>query len=125
VSGRRSPRAGLTAALLALSLAGCGHVAIASRGPGGTLQVALNEYRVTPQEVRAGAGTLTIVVHNYGRLTHDLVINRDGRQVAATDPLAPGQTSDLVTTLAPGQYLMSSTVLSDQALGVYGTLHIR
>lgn len=112
-------------ALAALALAGCGHVASVRSGPSPTLPVALNEYRVTPQDVRAAAGTMTFVVHNYGRLTHDLVINHDGRRVAATQPLAPGQTTDLVATLSPGQYLMSSTILSDQALGAYGTLHVR
>ena len=111
------------AALLALAVAGCGHVA--NVGPGGSLQIALNEYRVTPQDVHASSGTLTIVVHNYGRLTHDLVIIRDGHPAAATEPLAPGQTTDLVATLSPGQYLMASTILSDQALGAYGTLKVR
>jgi hypothetical protein len=113
------------AAVLALTLAGCGHVATVRSGPAATLRVALNEYRVTPQDVQTGSGTLTFVVHNYGRLTHDLIINHDGQQIAATEPLAPGQTTDLVATLAPGQYLMSSTILSDQAVGVYGTLHVR
>jgi hypothetical protein len=111
------------AALLALAVGGCGHVAHV--GAGGSLQIALNEYRVTPQDVRASPGTLTLVVHNYGRLTHDLVIIRDGRQAAATEPLAPGQTINLVAVLPPGQYLMSSTILSDQALGAYGTLRVR
>jgi hypothetical protein len=106
----------------ALALAGCGQVARA--GSGATLQIALNEYRVTPQNVHAGAGLLTIVVHNDGRLTHDLVITEDGRQTAATEPLAPGQTTDLVTTLTPGRYLMASTILSDEALGAYGTLDV-
>jgi hypothetical protein len=123
VLGRPSPRSSLSAALLALAVAGCGHVAHV--GSGGSLQIALNEYRVTPQAVQTSAGTLTLVVHNYGRLTHDLVITRDGRQAAATEPLAPGQTTDLVTSLTPGQYLMSSTILSDQALGAYGTLKVR
>jgi Cupredoxin-like domain len=111
------------AALLALAVGGCGHVAHV--GADGSVQIALNEYRVTPQDVHAGSGTLTFVVHNYGRLTHDLVITRDGRQAAASEPLAPGQTTDLVATLTPGQYLMSSTILSDQALGAYGTLKVR
>jgi hypothetical protein len=97
---------------------------VARVGSGATLQIALNEYRVTPQDVRAGAGLLTIVVHNDGRLTHDLVITHDGRQTAATEPLAPGQTTDLVATLTPGHYLMASTILSDQALGAYGTLDV-
>ena len=52
------------------------------------------------------------------------MITQDGRQTAATEPLAPGQTTDLVTTLAPGRYLMASTILSDQALGAYGTLDV-
>jgi hypothetical protein len=108
-----------------LAIAGCGHVADTGSKSPATLQVALNEYRVTPQDVRAPSGTVTFIVHNYGRLTHDLVINHDGEQVAATEPLAPGQTADLVATLTPGQYLMSSVILSDQALGAYGTLRIR
>lgn len=111
------------AALLGLTVGGCSHVARV--GADGSLQITLNEYRVTPQDVQAGSGTLTFVVRNYGRLTHDLVITRDGRQAAATEPLAPGQTTNLVATLSPGQYLMSSTILSDQALGDYGTLKVR
>jgi hypothetical protein len=122
VSGRPSPRTLLLAAVPALALAGCGQVARV--GSGATLQIALNEYRVTPQNVRAGAGLLTIVVHNDGRLTHDLVITENGRQTAATEPLAPGQTTDLVTTLTPGRYLMASAILSDEALGAYGTLNV-
>jgi hypothetical protein len=122
VSGRRSPRTWLLAGLLAPALAGCGHVARV--GSGATLQIDLNEYRVTPQDVRAASGPLTIVVHNDGRLTHDLVITQNGLPTAATEPLAPGQTTDLVTSLTPGRYLMASTVLSDQALGAYGTLNV-
>jgi hypothetical protein len=87
-----------------------------------TLQIALNEYRVTPQDVRAQTGLLTISVHNYGRLTHDLVITLDGRTEAATKPIAPGQTEELEAALGPGRYLMASSILSDQALGAYGTL---
>jgi hypothetical protein len=122
VSGRPSPRTWLLAALPALVLAGCGHVARV--GSGATLQIDLNEYRVTPQDVLAAPGPLTIVVHNDGRLTHDLAITQHGLQTAATVPLAPGQTTNLVTTLTPGRYLMASSILSDQALGAYGTLDV-
>ena len=108
---------------VALAAARCGYVA--DVGSGGSVQIALNEYRITPQDVHAGAGTLTFVVPNYGRLTHDLVLTRDGRPAAATEPLGPGQSTELVATLSPGQYLMASTILSDQALGAYGTLKVR
>ena len=86
------------------------------------MQIALNEYRVTPQDVRARNGILMLFVHNYGRLTHDLVISSKGQIWASTTPIAPGQTEELDTALYPGHYLMASSILSDQALGAYGTL---
>jgi hypothetical protein len=119
---RRSPLALLAAGLVAASAAGCG--AATRIGAGGTLQIALSEYRVTPQDVRAAAGLLTIVVHNYGRLSHDLVISRGGLTEASTKPIAPGQSAELQTTLPPGSYMMASTLLDDQALGAYGTLEV-
>jgi hypothetical protein len=103
-------------------LAGCGSTA--QVGADGTLRVGLSEYHVHPQSVRAVTGTLSIVVHNYGRLSHNLVISLGGRPQASTRPIPPGQTAQLFAILAPGEYLMSSSVLSDQALGTYGTLTV-
>jgi hypothetical protein len=121
VFSSRVPRLiALSAAAATVLLAGCGHTA--QVGVNRTFQVALTEYHVSPQRVRAPAGTLTIFVHNYGRLSHNLVISSGGRPDASTQPIPPGQTSELLATLAPGNYLMSSTILSDQALGAYGTL---
>lgn len=105
---------------MAALLAGCGHTTQVQNNR--TFQVALTEYHVSPQRVRAPAGTLTIFVHNYGRLSHNFVISSNGQADAATQPIPPGETSELLATLAPGNYLMSSTILSDQALGAYGTL---
>jgi plastocyanin len=93
-------------------------------GASGTLQVALTEYHVAPQDIRAPAGTLTIFVHNFGRLNHNLVISYDGHADASTQPIPPGETTELIATLTPGTYQIASTVLSDQALGAYGTLNI-
>lgn len=117
---RRPTLSLLAAVLVALGAAGCG--ATSTVGADGRLQVALNEYRVTPQNVRAHAGLVSIFVHNYGRLTHDLVISRNGQTEVATKPIMPGQTAELDAALAPGHYLMASSILSDQALGAYGTL---
>jgi hypothetical protein len=123
VSGRRSPLAWLAATLALLGAAGCG--ATTRVGADRMLQIALSEYRVTPQDVHASSGSLTIFVHNYGRLTHDLVISLNGQTEVSTKPIAPGQTAELDAFLAPGNYVMASTILSDQALGAYGTLDIR
>ena len=101
---------------------GCGHTTVV--GSDRTLQLALSEYRLNPQSVRVKSGPVTIVVHNYGRLTHNLVISQNGQWAGATKPLAPGQSTELSVTLPPGTYLMSSTILSDEALGEYGTLTV-
>jgi hypothetical protein len=92
---------------------------------GGTLDVAVNEWRVTPDDVDARTGPLEIVVHNSGRLAHDLVISHDGVRVAATEPIMPGRSSELfVASIGKGSYLMYSSMVDDQATGVYGTLHV-
>jgi len=106
----------------ALGAAGCGATTTVVKD--GTLQIALSEYRVTPQHVQTSAGVLTLVVHNYGRLTHDLVISLDGQAEITSPPIAPGQTADLEAGLGPGKYLMASSILNDQALGAYGTLDV-
>ena len=65
-----------------------------------------------------------MVVQNQGRLAHSLAISSHGSIVGQTPPLQPGTRADLVLTLSPGSYLMTSTLFSDQALGAYGTLTV-
>ena len=108
------------ASMVAGAVAGCGNTAVV--GPHRALHVALSEYRINPQSVRAPAGLLNIFVRNYGRRTHDLVLTLDGQAEASTKPLWPGGTQQLTLLLAPGTYQMASTILDDEALGEYGTL---
>jgi plastocyanin len=109
-------------AVAGISLAGCGHAAAV--GPNRTLRVALGEYRVTPQNVHATAGELTIIVHNVGKLTHNLVVKQGKEPVDQTKPIWPGTVSVLAVYLSPGQYTLSSTLFSDEDLGVSGTLSV-
>jgi hypothetical protein len=118
----RPPLSLLAAALVVLALAACGSTTTVPKD--GTLQIALSEYRVIPQDVHTTAGVLSLVVHNYGRLTHDLVISLNGQAEISSPPIAPGQTQVLSAALIPGRYLMASSILSDQALGAYGTLDV-
>jgi hypothetical protein len=120
VSGLRAPLALLAASLTLLC--GCGHSHVV--GADRTLEITLSEYRISPDSIRAPSGSLTVVVDNDGRLTHDLVISLSGHPEAATKPIPPGQTAVLVVSLQPGQYQMTSSILSDQALGTYGTLTV-
>ena len=121
VSAGKLPLAVAGLALI-LAMSGCGHThQVGAR----TVQISVNEYRLNPESVDATAGVLSIVIHNYGRLTHNLVVSADGQSVAGTKPIAPGQTTELDLDLAPGTYEMASTILSDQARGTYGTLTVR
>jgi hypothetical protein len=105
-----------------LLFAGCGRTKVV--GQDRTVNMALSEYRLHPANIRVAAGALTFHVHNYGRLTHDLVVSQDGQTIGQTKPVPPGQTSDLALDLAAGRYSMTSTMRSDQALGAYGTLEV-
>jgi hypothetical protein len=107
---------------LALTCAGCGSTS--SVGAARWVQVGETEYRLTPQHLRAHSGELAIVAHNYGRLTHNLALTSGGHTVAVTRPIAPGASASLIVVVAPGSYVMASTVLSDQDLGLYGTLDV-
>ncbi len=111
------------AVALCASVAACGQTHVV--GPHHTLLLALTEYRLRPQRVQARAGQLTIVVHNYGRLTHELSVSRAGNTAGATQPIPPGGNARLMLTVRPGQYVMSSTILYDRDLGLYGTLVVR
>jgi uncharacterized cupredoxin-like copper-binding protein len=119
---RRMRRATLAALVCAVALPACSHVHVV--GADRTLSVALTEYRLRPQDVRVSAGPLSIFVHNYGRLTHNLALSIDGLGAGSTPPLLPGESTELVVYLTPGRYTMASTILSDQALGEYGTLTV-
>jgi plastocyanin len=106
----------------ASAAAACGRTTVV--GDNRMLTVGITEYRLAPQEVRVSQGLLTIVVHNYGRLTHSLAVSQDGQAEGATSPVGPGQSVELALQLPPGRYTMASTILSDQALGAYGSLTV-
>src|SRR5581483_8554658 len=113
------------AALLALaapSLAGCSHPTRVAQAR--TLDVALSEYRVNPSAASAPSGILELIVRNYGRLSHNLVISSEGHADGSTPAIPPGSEATLLVDLPPGQYTMSSSILNDAALGVRGTLTV-
>jgi len=121
---RRAAPVVMTLALMMTGtvITGCGHTERV--GGDRTLRVALTEYRLNPQRASVSAGTLTIIVHNFGRLTHNLSLTRGGQSAGSTKPIAPGESAQLTVTLAPGSYVMASTILDDQALGEYGSLQV-
>jgi hypothetical protein len=119
MTGSRASKLAL-AVLCSAVLVGCGQGK--SVGSDRTVHIALSEYRLRPDSIRAAAGYIDIQVRNYGRLTHNLVISRKGVTAGSTKPIWPGQHAEMTVSLPPGTYSLASTMLSDQALGAYGTL---
>ncbi len=117
------PLPALASVLIAALASGCGPTEPV--GSNRTLEVALTEYRVNPKVATVTPGPLTIVVHNYGRLAHNLVVAQSGHSAGSTKAIQPGQSGLIVLSLTKGSYTMASTILSDTALGEYGTLEVR
>jgi len=112
--------------------AGCGGEPAAVTGPGSTLRVTLDEYRIQPQNVRMTAGRIHLVARNTGQLTHNLVVESitddptKEKVYGRTDTAHPGQTvteRDPIT-LKPGRYRLACTISNHENLGQYGTLTV-
>lgn len=120
---RRWSGVGLATTAMIAALAGCGSAAHVVSGA--TISIALREYHLTPAVIDARPGSVTFEVANDGRLVHNLVVTApDGRSVAKSDPIPPGATVKLQATVSRGTYTLDSSLLSDKALGVTGTLHV-
>ncbi|HWC87172.1 MAG TPA: cupredoxin domain-containing protein [Solirubrobacteraceae bacterium] len=115
------PARALVALGLAATLAGCAHTVRV--GGSRHLRVALTEYQLTPETVRAYAGTLTITVRNLGTRTHNLAVSLGSYNEQSPD-LVPGSTTTMTLDLAPGKYMLRSTITGDQALGLWGSLDV-
>jgi len=102
--------------------AGCGQAQRVGRSR--LVQVALTEYRLSPAALRVRRGPLTLVVHDFGRLAHNLAVLRGATTVAETPPIQPGSGVTLAVWLAPGTYTLASTLLDDEALGMHGKLAV-
>jgi hypothetical protein len=117
--------------LAPLLLAGCGGVRTA-RVSGHTLALTLSEYRIVPQTASVPAGRLEIVACNRGILTHNVALQRGSLDSSERSTLAdihtllPGACgSKLTQPLAPGRYLLASTVGNQAVLGMAATLIVR
>jgi uncharacterized cupredoxin-like copper-binding protein len=118
-------------AVVALLAGGCGGDGV-FRTDRPILRITLDEYRIVPQNIEIKAGRMKFVVHNVGRLTHNLVIQvPEGpggtpKPIARVATMQPGQTAEPIkVTLAPGEYRMACTIANHDDLGQFGTLKVR
>jgi uncharacterized cupredoxin-like copper-binding protein len=64
------------------------------------------------------AGNYTITVKNEGDATHDLVVERDGEDVARSDTIGPGDSASFTVALEAGKYVFFCSVGNHRAMGM-------
>jgi plastocyanin len=82
------------------------------------------DFSISLDEDNLSAGTYEIEVANDGSATHDLVVERDGDDVAGTDKIAPGDSATLSVTLEPGEYVFYCSIGNHRAMGMELTVQV-
>lgn len=95
-------------------------------GPARTIQVTEKEWKIQlPVTREAAGGTFTFVVHNVGKIPHDLAIQ--GGQVTGpskTPLISPGSTAKLTVSLSTGNYTLYCSVPGHRQLGMQAALSV-
>jgi hypothetical protein len=92
--------------LLTFALTACG-------GPGvSDTEVEVGEFWITPGDGLLHAGTVEILVENYGEFPHTLVVSdASGIVVGATDLIASEAEAILTVDLQPGSYIFTCRIV--------------
>ena len=113
------------AAAVALPAAGCADDASPTRVRDGRVKVALDDFSITPQRIRAKPGRITFAVTNRGEVGHTLRVLRGDKELAGVKTLLPGDSGTASGTFAKGRYDLVCILGNHRVLGMYGTLTVR
>ena len=120
-------------AVLALALGGCGDDDV-FRTDRPILRIALDEYRIVPQNIVVKPGRMKLTVRNSGLLTHNLAVQVPkgpaGKPVdipgGRVDTMQPGASGEPIkVTLQVGEYRLVCTIANHDDLGQYGVLKVQ
>jgi plastocyanin len=89
-----------------------------------TLDVSSVDFDFELASTDLAAGEYTIELTNDGSATHDLVVERDGEDVAETEDVGPGQSSSVTVTLDPGEYVFYCSIGNHRAMGMEVTVTV-
>jgi plastocyanin len=77
-----------------------------------------------PESLEASAGPVTIAFTNPAQVSHDVAIEKDGEELAKSDLIADGETSEASAELEAGEYTYYCTVPGHREGGMEGTLTV-
>jgi plastocyanin len=98
----------------------------AAKGPGATLKLAADPTQIAfdKTSLTSKPGTVTIDFDNPSQVTHDVAIEKDGKEIAKSDLIASSSTS-VSADLAPGKYVFFCSVPGHREAGMQGTLTVK
>jgi uncharacterized cupredoxin-like copper-binding protein len=134
-TARRLARGAAALAICAAFLTACGGndsadtQASANSGSGSSsggqaLTATEADFSITLDKDKLTAGTYDIKVVNKGHATHDLVVEKDGKDVGQSDTVAPGKSTTLTVTLASGNYVLFCNIGNHRAMGMETTVSV-
>lgn len=94
-----------------------GFVAVA----GAKVEIVFKEYELKPNKIRTPPGTITFVLRNEGRFSHDFHVDGPGVEAHAAK-FSPGRTVRLEVTLQEGEYKISCPLSNHDERGMHGIL---
>ncbi|CCG04480.1 cupredoxin domain-containing protein [Blastococcus saxobsidens] len=90
----------------------------------GTITATEEDFSISVDQESVPAGSYEIEVVNAGGASHDLVVERDGEDVAATEILSPGDSGTVMVDLEPGEYIFYCSVGAHRAMGMEITIEV-
>jgi plastocyanin len=98
----------------------------ATKGPGGTLQLAASptDLAFDTTSLTSKPGKVTIDFDNPATLEHNVAIEQDGKELATSATISQGKTS-VSADLAPGAYTFLCAVPGHAEAGMEGVLTVR
>jgi plastocyanin len=82
------------------------------------IEVSSVDFSFELDEDTFSAGTYEITLTNEGGATHDLVVERDGEDVAASEQIGPGESSTFEVTLEEGEYVFYCSIGNHRSMGM-------
>ena len=89
-----------------------------------TVTATATDFAIALDTDQLSAGEYTFEVVNDGSASHDLVVEQDGEDVAASDVIPPGETTSVTVTLEPGEYVFYCSVGNHREMGMELTVQV-
>jgi plastocyanin len=86
--------------------------------------VTATDFELQVDEDSFAAGEFEFTFVNDGGSTHDLVVERDGSEIAAATAVDPGQSSTVTVALEPGEYVLYCSIATHRAMGMETTIRV-